>query len=141
MKISSVYIPSEELSNQPIPLFLSKIPAGLPDLAGTDSCVLDLNTLIVKRPQSTYFLRVTGDSMIGAGIYSGDILVVDRSIEPEDGKIVIAMVDNEFMVKRFKKHQGAVFLISENSLYPPIEVTDKELSIWGVVTYSIHQPQ
>ncbi len=143
MKVSDIYH-AELAENRPIhelPLFLSKVHAGHPSPADDSfDHKLDLNTFMVKRPTSTYFVRVTGDSMIGAGIHSGDILVVDRSLPVDDGKIVIAMIDQEFMVKRFKKHHGGFFLISENSLYPPIEVKDKDLVVWGVVTYSIHQP-
>ena len=79
--------------------------------------------------------------MIGAGIFSGDILVVDRSIRVTDNRIVIAMIDGDFTVKRLRKHNKRMYLISENSQYPPIEVLDQELMVWGVVTFSIHKPQ
>ena len=77
--------------------------------------------------------------MIGAGIFSGDILVVDRSIPINDNSVVVAMIDNEFMVKRFCKHKGHYYLLSENSQYDPIEVSNTELMIWGVVTFTIHK--
>lgn len=125
-----------------LPLFLSNIHAGFPSPADDyfDN-KLDLNEFLVKKPASTYFVKVSGDSMTGAGIFSGDILVVDRSLHADDNKIVIAMIDGEFLVKRLKKHNGKVYLISENSKYPPIEVKENDLTVWGVVTYTIHKPK
>ena len=144
MKIEAVH-PSESVEKQiklELPLFLSSIQAGFPSPADDyfDN-KLDLNDYLVKKPASTYFVKVTGDSMTGAGIFSGDILVVDRSIQADDNKIVIAMIDGEFLVKRLKKHNGKIYLISENSKYPPLEVTENDLTIWGVVTYTIHKPK
>ena len=126
---------------QHLPLFLSKVYAGFPSPA--DDYMdnrLNLNDYVIKHPTSTYFVKVSGDSMIGAGIFSGDILVVDRSIAPTDNRIVVAMVDGEFMVKRLRIHKHTLYLISENSQYAPIEVHDQDLMIWGVVTFNVHQP-
>ena len=123
------------------PLFLSKVHAGFPSPA--DDFMdnrLNLNDYVIKQPASTYFVKVSGDSMIGAGIFSGDILVVDRSISPSDNRIVVAMIDGEFMVKRLRIHKKRLYLISENSQYAPIEVHDQDLMIWGVVTFNVHQP-
>ena len=123
------------------PLLLTKVAAGFPSPA--DDFMdnrLDLNTYIVKNPASTYYVKVTGDSMVGAGIFSGDILVVDRSIRPTNNRIVVAMIDGDFTVKRLRLHGDKVFLISENSQYAPIEVTEMDLVVWGIVTFTIHKP-
>lgn len=125
----------------PLPLFFSKVHAGFPSPA--DDFMdnrLNLNDYIIKNPRSTYFVKVSGDSMIGAGIFSGDILVVDRSIAVRDNRIVVAMIDGEFMVKRLRQHKHSMYLISENSSYPAIEVLDQDLMIWGVVTFCVHKP-
>ena len=125
----------------PLPLFFSKVHAGFPSPA--DDFMdnrLNLNDYVIANPRSTYFVKVSGDSMVGAGIFSGDILVVDRSVPAVDNRIVVAMVDGEFMVKRLRQHKNSMYLISENSHYPPIEVLDQDLMIWGVVTFSVHKP-
>lgn len=124
-----------------LPLYASRIKAGFPSPVeeGIDSR-LNLNDHIIKHPHSTYFVKVSGDSMMGAGIFDGDILVVDRSIPATNNRIVIAMLDGDFLVKRLRIYQNKMYLIAESSRYAPIEVKDKELSIWGVVTYSIHEP-
>ena len=137
--IHAVQIPDS--SQRSYPLFFSKVHAGFPSPA--DDFMdnrLNLNEYVIQNPRSTYFVKVSGDSMIGAGIFSGDILVVDRSLAVTDNRIVVAMIDGEFMVKRLRRHKGSMYLISENSHYPPIEVVDQELMIWGVVTFSVHKP-
>ena len=97
---------------------------------------LDLNELLVKRPAATYFVRVQGDSMSGAGISDGDILVVDRSVPAEHNRIVIAALDGELTVKRLVRQRGRVYLAPENPDYPKIDITNREyVHIWGVVTY------
>jgi len=125
---------------QKLPLYLSKIYAGFPSPA--DDYLdkrLDLNEFLVKHPAATFFVRVEGDSMIDAGIYSGDMLIVDRSIEAKNNKIIVAVVNGEFTVKRFRKTKGKVYLISENSAFRPIEVNeDIDFEIWGVVVHVIH---
>ena len=101
---------------------------------------LDLNELRVKRKAATFFVRADGDSMLGAGIRPGDILVVDRSIEPHPGMIVIACVNNEFTVKYLRSNGENFYLESANRKYPPICFSDgMELKIFGVVTSLIHQ--
>ena len=127
--------------NETLPFFVSKIQAGFPSPA--DDFMdnrLNINDYVIKNPLSTYYVKVSGDSMIGAGIFSGDILVVDRSIEVADNRIVVAMIDGDFTVKRLRYHKDKLYLISENSQFVPIEVIEQELTIWGVVTFSIHQP-
>lgn len=100
---------------------------------------LDLNSFLVKRPAATYFVRVEGDSMNGAGIYDGDILVVDRSLVPADGDVAVASVDGEFTVKTFRRRGGRVALEPANPDYPVIEVPEgAELRMFGRVTAAIH---
>ena len=122
------------------PLFQAPVSAGFPSPA--DDFLegrLNLNRHLVKHPAATFFVRASGDSMIRAGIYSGDLLVVDRSLEPLDGKIVIAVLNGELTVKRLRRLQGRLLLMPENDCYTPIEVhSTMDFRIWGVVTYVIH---
>lgn len=122
------------------PLFASGVSAGFPSPA--DDYVegrLDLNQFMVKHPAATFFVRVSGDSMIGAGIHDGDILVVDRSLEPVSGRVVIAVVNGELTVKRLFRCKGKARLLAENPGYPPIELTEETAcEVWGVVTFVIH---
>lgn len=100
---------------------------------------LDLNELLIDHPASTFFVKVQGQSMQEANIHSGDILIVDRSIEAKDGKIVIAVVGGEFTVKRLRIQGNRTILLPENPAYPTLEIrAGMELEIWGVVTYVIH---
>ena len=126
------------LSN-PRPLYSSRPQAGFP-APGDDQIekVLDINDLVVKHPASTFFVRVEGDSMIGAGIFSGDVLVVDRSITPKDGTIVVAAVYGEMVVKRLKAMGNTHILVSENKNYEPITVSgNDDCFVWGAVVGSI----
>lgn len=136
-------IPFEARTSLRIPLVSAKVEAGFPSPADDHlERSLDLNEHLVKNPAATFFVRVKGDSMRDAGISNGDILVVDRSVSPEDGQVVVAMLDGDFTVKRLRKRNGRVFLVAENNAYPPIEVgEDQELVVWGVVTFVIHQPR
>ena len=120
------------------PLFSSQPAAGFP--APGDDLVekpLDLNDLLIGNPTATFFVRVAGDSMEGAGIFNGDVLVVDRSVEAVDGKIVVAAVFGELVVKRLSKTASGTKLLSENDAYDPILISDgDDVYIWGVVTGS-----
>lgn len=122
------------------PLFLESIPAGFPSPA--DDYIdrkLDLNELIIRHPAATFFVRVVGESMIGAGIHSGDILVVDRALPAEHNRIVIAAINGELTVKRLSKQNGKLYLMPENDGFEPMEVTDEmQFEIWGVVAHVIH---
>ena len=124
------------------PLFDSKIQAGFP--SPTDDEVgdsLNLLELLVPHPNATFYVRVVGDSMQGAGIFSGDILIVDRSSKPVERSIVVAVVNKEFTVKRLVYENGIPTLVPENPNYPTIRLrADEELEIWGVVTYVLHKP-
>ncbi len=122
-----------------IPLMSSRPQAGFP-APGDDQIekVLDINDLVVKHPAATFFVRVEGDSMEGAGIFSGDVLVVDRSITPRDGSIVVAAVYGEMVVKRLCAIGNTHVLASENEQYAPITVTgNDDCFIWGVVVGSV----
>jgi len=127
---------------QNIPLFLSRVRAGFPSPADDYlESSLDFNQYLVKHPAATYCVRVTGESMKGAGIGDGDILVVDRSITPKSRKIVIAVIDGELTVKRFIRKEGRLFLVPENPDFEPIEIKDPSCEIWGVVTHIIRHAE
>lgn len=123
-----------------LPLFSSKVRAGFPSPADDYiECKLDLNSHLVKHPAATFLVRAEGDSMKNAGIYSGDMLIVDKSIEPLHGKIVIAAVDGELTVKRLHKTLEKTMLLAENPKYKPIVLNEEQdVIIWGVVTHVIH---
>ena len=124
-----------------VALFCSKVSAGFPSPA--DDYMegkLDLNEYLVKQPAATFFVRCTGDSMINAGIAEGDILVVDRSLTPISGKIVVAVLNGELTVKRLYKHEEYLELLPENPNYHPIRVNkEHDFMVWGVVTSVIHK--
>ncbi len=125
----------------PLPLYTSRAQAGFP-APGDDQVekVLDINDLVVKHPASTFFVRVEGDSMVGAGIFSDDVLVVDRSVTPKDGSIVVAAVYGELVVKRLSARGDTHMLVSENEHYEPIVIGGNEdCFIWGVVVGSVRQ--
>jgi DNA polymerase V len=130
--------PATEAAAQTHPLYASQPAAGFP--APGDDMVeqpLDLNDLMVDNPTATFFVRVSGDSMEGAKIFSGDVLVIDRSIEPQPGMIVVAAVYGELVVKRLQKTTTGLALLSEQEGYEPIVIDDVEgCYIWGVVTGS-----
>jgi len=124
-----------------LPLFSGGVSAGFPSPAEdyTDR-KLDLNELLIKNPAATFFVRVEGDSMIGAGIHHDDILVVDRSRQACSGDIVIAILEGELTVKRLLQKRCSCYLVAENPEYPSLEVTrDNDCEIWGVVTSVVHQ--
>jgi DNA polymerase V len=139
LRITEFYMP--ELSDTiALPLFLAPVSAGSP-MSAEDYVErkLDISRHLVKNPATTFLVRVTGNSMTGAGIQSGDLLVVDSSIEAEDGKVVIAVVDGELTVKRLRRDGEAISLLPENPDYAPIELAiDASFQIWGVVTSVIH---
>jgi len=125
---------------QSFPFYIFKVSAGFPSPADDHmDRKLDLNEHLIDSPSSSFFVRATGNSMIGAGICEGTLLVVDKSIEPKHNKIVIAVVDGEFTVKRLKKTaNGYYLLVPENPKYPPIKLNEDSY-IWGVVTSVINQ--
>lgn len=139
--VAEVARPASILSKKDIPLFSSRPAAGFP-APGDDQVekILDINDLVVKNPASTFFVRVEGDSMTGAGIFSGDVLVIDRAVEARDGRIVVAAVNGELVVKRLSIQGDIQQLISENDSYTPIHISDgEECFVWGVVVGSVRQ--
>jgi DNA polymerase V len=136
----SVYIPDTN-SSEKIGLYSFRIPAGFPSPAEDFlEKRLDLNDYLISNPSATFLIKVHGNSMIGAGIFDGDVLVVDRSVQQCEDKIVLGVLNGEFTVKRISKKNGKLFLMPENDLFNPIEVTSEmNFQIWGVVTFSIHR--
>lgn len=124
-----------------LPLFSCSVRAGFPSPADDHiECKLDLNTHLIPHPAATFFVKASGDSMKNAGIQSGDMLIVDRSLEASHGKIVIAAINGELTVKRLIRQPNRIQLVAENSGYSPIDITHEEdLIIWGVVTHVIHE--
>lgn len=124
-----------------IPLYLPLASCGFPSPA--DDYIdrkIDLQRMLVRHPAATFMLRASGNSMTGAGINSGDLLLVDRSAEAVNGRIVIAAVNGELTVKRLVRKSSKVLLVPENADYAPIDITDCEsVHIWGVVVYVIHK--
>ena len=118
---------------------VSQFPSPAQDYQQTQ---IDLNAVLIKDPANTFVLRVYGDSMEGAGIYDQDEIIVDRSIRPQVGKVVVASLDGEFTVKRLGVDRyGNGWLLPENPKYPAIPVpSESEFSIFGVVTYCLHRP-
>jgi DNA polymerase V len=125
----------------PLPLVSASVEAGFPSPADDHlERGVDLNEELIRNPAATFLVRVKGESMRDARIHSGDTLIVDKSVTPADRQIVVAMIDGEFTVKRFRKVDGRVFLEAANSSFASIEVgEDQELTIWGAVTFVIHQ--
>jgi DNA polymerase V len=123
-----------------IPLFMVPVEAGFPSPAADYlEGKLDLNEYLIKHPAATIFVRAPDDSMIKAGIFPGDILIVDRSIKPTDKKVVIALIDGGLGVRRISKIKGKVFLVPENENYKPIQIDpETDCEIWGIVTNVIH---
>lgn len=124
-----------------LPFFTDSVKAGFPSPADDHlERSLDLNELLIKHPVATFFVRVKGESMLGAGIKDGDILIVDRSLKPGDRSVVVAVLNGEFTVKRLRIQEGQTWLMPENPRFKPISInSDNEFEVWGVVTSTIHQ--
>jgi DNA polymerase V len=122
-------------------LFTNNINAGFPSPAEDyEDRKLDLNEHLVKNNAATFFVRVSGDSMTGAGIFPGDLLIVDRSAEPKDRDVVIGYLDGEFTVKRLCFKGKELYLTPDNPKYKPVKVlSDSDFNVWGVVTFVIHR--
>ena len=120
--------------------FQAGVSAGFPSPAADyEEDKLDLNRHLIKNSAATFFVKASGDSMIGAGIHNGDLLVVDRSLEPKDKSVVIAVVSGEFTVKRLRISKRKIILESENENYPAQQISeDAEFEVWGVVTNVVH---
>ena len=140
MRVTEIYS-LDQSTELKLPLFSSRVPAGFPS-PGDDYIdqTLDLNEL-VKHPSDTYLVKVEGDSMINAGIYDGDILVVDRAVEADNNKVVVANLDGELTVKRLSIKGTSVLLMPDNPKYDPIEIRPlSDFRIMGVVSFVIHRP-
>ncbi len=99
---------------------------------------IDLNEQLIRNKPATFFMRVSGSSMVNAGIFDGDIVIVDRSLKPQNGKIVIAVIDGEMLIRRYEKTINSLRLVPETSKLSPIDVSEfMDFNIWGVVSYVI----
>lgn len=124
-----------------LPLYLQPVRAGFPSPA--DDFLdnkLDLNDFLIQHPAATFFLRVSSNSMRNAGIYMGDVLIVDRSLEPADNAIVVVALDGELLIKRIKHEKNGIQLLSDNPHFETITITEEQqFQVWGVVTSVIHK--
>lgn len=140
LKIIAVY-PLESQKPCIISFAESLVSAGFPSSA--ENFVensLDLNDLLIEHPAATFYVKVIGNSMVNAGINSGDILIVDRSLNAANNKIAIVRINDEFTVKRIKMEGDTFFLVAENDDYKAIEIkSDMDIEVWGVVTFVIHK--
>jgi DNA polymerase V len=138
--MSKVTLFKPKLSRRSLPIFTARISAGFPSPAADyEEGKLDLNKHLIKNPPATFIVRAAGDSMEGAGIHNGDLLIVDRSIEPKSGHVIIAVLDGQLTVKRLRIYRGKYSLEPENKLYPVQKITkEMEFEVWGVVTNVIH---
>lgn len=136
---ASILIPIEKSQPVHVPLFSHAVPAGFPSPA--DDYIqgrLSLDEHLIAHKEATFFVRAKGSSMVGAGIFDGDLLVVDKSLEPQSGDIVIAVMDGELTVKRLIRQGETVILRPENRRFKDIELKDgQELQVWGVVTSTV----
>ncbi len=130
-----IFVPLAQPPQLALPLDVVKVSAGFPSPAADyEEKRLDINVYLVRNPVSTFFFAVEGDSMQGAEIFDGDILVVDKSVRPIHGHIVVAFIDGERLVKRLYRRAGRVALVAENPAYPTLEIAEgQELQVWGVV--------
>lgn len=119
-----------------LPVVEAGISAGFPSPADDFlDASIDLNKILITNKDATFYGRVKGDSMIDAGLSDGDLLIIDKSLEPKDGKIAVCFIDGEFTVKRIKITNKCIYLVAENKNYKPIKVTDdNDFLIWGIVT-------
>lgn len=123
----------------PLPFYSSAVRAGFPSPADDHlDTEMDLHRHVVKRPAATFFVRAEGDSMLGDGIHHGDLLVVDRSLEPLPGRVIVIAVDGELTVKRLERVGQRAYLRASNAAYQPIPLEGRETHVWGVVTHVLH---
>jgi len=141
MRVTVLGPASELLAPTHLPFFKGGVRAGFPSPADDYlESNIRLQDLLVEHPAATFLVRIEGDSMKGAGIHDGDIAVVDRALSPAHGKIVVAVVDGDFAVKRLIYRNGSCFLESANPAFPDIEVSESsDNAVWGVVAHVIHR--
>jgi DNA polymerase V len=139
MHVAAIYAAKKTGKKVGVPLMLSSARAGFPSPAEDHvEKQLDLNDYLIGDKAATFIVRAKGDSMIGAGIHDGDLLIVDRSVEARDGRVVIAVVEGCFTVKRLRRQAGRCWLEAANEKFAALEIKDEEAVIWGVVTNAIH---
>lgn len=140
MKVT-IPIPLKSRTSVRLPLFSSCVEAGFPSPVDFHlERFIDLNEELIGNHATTFCVRVRGESMRDAGIHFGDVLIIDRSLTPIDRQIIVAIIEGEFTVKRYRKRGENVFLEAENPAFKPIEITeDLDFMVWGVVTYTIHK--
>ncbi len=133
------FLPKEEADPLQLLYFEAGIKAGFPSPAADfDGTKISLDELVIKNKTTTFYAKASGNSMINAGINDGDVLVIDKSLEPRDNKIAVCFIDGEFTVKRIKVAVDCIYLMPENPQYQPIKVTqDNDLIIWGIVTHVV----
>ncbi len=131
----------DQSSSLALPIADEGIRAGFPSPAQEYmQSVIDLNTELVKHPASTFYGRVVGDSMVDAQVYDGDLLVIDKSLEPQDGDMAVCFVDGEFTLKYIKIESQAIYLVPANSDFHAIKITeDDQFMVWGIVIYTIRR--
>ena len=126
-----------------LPLAGTAIAAGFPSPAEEYvEIALDLNKELIKHPAATFYAKVKGDSMVDAGIQDGDLLVIDKALEPKEGSVAVCYLDGEFTVKRLAVREECVYLMPANAEFKPIRITEEnEFLVWGLVAYVIHKPR
>ena len=131
----------DETAFEKIPLFEGSVSAGFPSPADDYMDMdLDLHDHLVQNPSSTFCVKAIGESMKDAGIESGDVMIVDRSLEPKNRSIVLAVINGEFTVKRVNLSDNELYLMPENNSFTPIKITlEMDFQIWGIVTFIIHK--
>lgn len=132
------FVPDVENAKE-FPFITDGIKAGFPSPAADfDGTKISIDQIVVKNEMATFYAKANGNSMIGAGIEDGDILVIDRSIEPTDNKIAVCFIDGDFTIKRIKVAEDCIYLQAENPKFQSIKVTEEnDLIIWGIVTYVV----
>ncbi len=138
-----VFYSSLQQCDVPMPLLESFVSAGFPSPANDYlESGLDVRQLLIRNPSSTFFARVSGNSMIDAGIHDGDVLVIDKSLNPHDDSILVCCVDGEFTVKKVQKIDNDFYLVPQNKNLSPIKINESaDFRLWGVVTFVIHKIQ
>ncbi len=136
---SITFFTPEDVKNIGIPISNNSVSAGFPSPAEDfKEKRISLDNTLIKNKEATFYARVSGKSMIGAGLDDGDLLVIDRSLDAENGKIAVCFLDGEFTVKRLRIEKNKITLVPENEKYKPIEVSEgSDLLVWGIVTYVI----
>ena len=139
LKNNLIFLVPNYKNSQAFPFISSGIKAGFPSPAADfEGDTISLDNVLVKNKEATFYAKANGNSMIGAGIDDGDIMVIDRSLEPTDNKIAVCYIDGEFTVKRIKIEKNGVYLIPENNDFKPIKISEEnQFIVWGIVTYVI----